>query len=164
LLSQVRALVGHRDAVTALSFRSCGSNVAQYGNTTNTTHTLYSGSLDRTVKLWDCDQLGYIETLFGHQASITSLDSLIHERALSAGGIDRSVRLWKIPEESQLVFQSDPVAMSIETARMLNEQLYVSGSQDGTLALWLQVRFTSSLMFMSLFLGSFFFFLCFDFF
>ncbi len=43
-------------------------------------------------------------TRFGHQDSITGIDSLLRERAITSGGRDGSVRIWKIVEESQLVF------------------------------------------------------------
>lgn len=32
------------------------------------THELYSGSLDRSIKLWSLDDMAYVDTLFGHQA------------------------------------------------------------------------------------------------
>lgn len=49
--------------------------------------------------------MGYVETLFGHQAPVLGLDALMRETAVSVGGRDKSVRFWKIPEESQLVFR-----------------------------------------------------------
>jgi len=49
--------------------------------------------------------MGYVETLFGHQDTIVSLDALRGETAVTAGARDRTVRYWKIPEESQLVFR-----------------------------------------------------------
>ena len=49
--------------------------------------------------------MGYVETLFGHQAPALALDALRGETAVSAGGRDKSVRFWKIPEETQLVFR-----------------------------------------------------------
>ena len=49
--------------------------------------------------------MGYIETLFGHQAPVLALDALRGETAVSAGGRDKTVRYWKVPEESQLVFR-----------------------------------------------------------
>jgi len=52
--AEVRALSGHRDAVTSLAFRM-------------DTYTLFSGSLDRCLKHWDLNDMAYIETLFGHQ-------------------------------------------------------------------------------------------------
>ncbi|PWN19833.1 WD40 repeat-like protein [Microstroma glucosiphilum] len=88
----VKALYGHKDSITGLKFRIG-------------THELYSASLDRTIKLFDVDQLSYIETLFGHQESITSLDALRGEFALTSGGRDRTARWWKVREESQLVFR-----------------------------------------------------------
>lgn len=76
LLHVVNVSFGHgstrRDAVTALAFREG-------------THTLLSGSLDRTVKLWSCDDRAYMETLFGHQAEVLGLDMLRAERAVSEG-------------------------------------------------------------------------------
>lgn len=49
--------------------------------------------------------MGYIETLFGHQAPVLHVDALLRETAVSVGGRDKSVRYWKVPEESQLVFR-----------------------------------------------------------
>lgn len=53
----VQSFPGHRDAITCLAFREG-------------THTLFSGSLDRTVKLWSLDDRAYMDTLFGHQAEV----------------------------------------------------------------------------------------------
>lgn len=66
---------------------------------------LYTGSFDRTVKLFDVSVMGYVETLFGHQDTIVSLDALRGETAVTAGARDRTVRFWKIADESQLVFR-----------------------------------------------------------
>ncbi len=41
---------GHRDSVSGLAFR-------------RNSHTLYSCSLDRSVKVWDVDERAYVETL-----------------------------------------------------------------------------------------------------
>ena len=37
---------------------------------------LYSGSYDRSLKLFDLSTMGYVETLFGHQAPVLSIDAL----------------------------------------------------------------------------------------
>ena len=49
--------------------------------------------------------MGHVETLFGHQDSVSGLDSLKGDVAVSCGGRDRTVRFWKITEETQLVFR-----------------------------------------------------------
>ena len=41
------------------------------------------------------------------RVSITGIESVRGE-AVTSGGLDRSLRVWKIPEETQLMFQSAP--------------------------------------------------------
>ncbi|KAG5644834.1 hypothetical protein DXG03_007559 [Asterophora parasitica] len=86
--------LGHKDIISALSFRKG-------------THQLYTGSFDRTLKVYDLSPsvMGYVETLFGHQDHVLSLDTLRGETCVSVGGRDKTVRYWKIVEESQLVFR-----------------------------------------------------------
>jgi len=69
------------------------------------TQQLYSGSFDRTLRLHDLSVMGYVETLFGHQDTVLSMDALRGETVISAGARDKSVRFWKIVDESQLVFR-----------------------------------------------------------
>ena len=49
--------------------------------------------------------MGYVETLFGHQDFVMSIDSLRGETTVTCGGRDRTVRYWKIVDETQLVFR-----------------------------------------------------------
>ena len=69
------------------------------------TQQLYTASFDRTIKLFDLAIMGYVETLFGHQDCVTSIDALRGEFAITSGGQDRTVRFWKIIDETQLVFR-----------------------------------------------------------
>jgi ribosomal RNA-processing protein 9 len=69
------------------------------------TQQLYSGSFDRTLRLHDLSVMGYVETLFGHQDTVLSMDALRSETVVSVGARDKSVRFWKIVDESQLVFR-----------------------------------------------------------
>lgn len=57
------------------------------------------------MKLFDLSVMGYVETLFGHQDFVTSIDSLRGETAVTCGGRDRTVRYWKVVDETQLVFR-----------------------------------------------------------
>ncbi|CAI5741826.1 unnamed protein product [Hyaloperonospora brassicae] len=115
---------GHRDAVSALAFRL-------------RSHSLFSGSFDRSIKHWNLTEMGYIETLFGHQSEVNGLDSLYKERIVSCGR-DRSVRVWKIPEETQLVFYGN--SGSMDCVRMITDEYYVTGGDDGSLSLWFNGR------------------------
>lgn len=120
-LTHIKNFKGHRDMVTALTFRK-------------DTHQLYSASKDRSVKIWSLDEMAYIESLFGHQAAITGIDALSRERAITSGGTDCSIRIWKITEESQLIYNGHKG--SIETVKLINDENFVSGGDDGSLCLW----------------------------
>lgn len=54
-----------------------------------------SASFDRTIKLWSVEDRSYMDTLFGHQSEVLTIDCLRQERVLSAGR-DRTVRIWKV--------------------------------------------------------------------
>ncbi|KOB74726.1 hypothetical protein OBRU01_08954 [Operophtera brumata] len=120
-LKHTHTFTGHKDIISGIVFRK-------------NTHDLYSASKDRSVKIWSLDEMAYVETLFGHQTPITSIDALTRERAITAGGRDTTVRIWKISEESQLIFNG-PVG-SLDEVKLLNEEHFVSGSDNGSLCLW----------------------------
>lgn len=122
-LKCLRRFKGHRDAVTCLAFQKKSLQ-------------LFSGSNDRTIKVWALDSMSYVETLYGHQEGVVDIDSLNRARAVSCGGRDRSVRMWKIVEESQLLFEGAVDMSSIDCVSMITETSFVSGSQSGTLAIW----------------------------
>ncbi|KAF8809411.1 WD40 repeat-like protein [Phlegmacium glaucopus] len=86
--------LGHKDGVSNVAFRK-GTN------------QLYSGSFDRTVKVYDLSPsvMGYVETQFGHQDHVLGLDALRGENCVSVGGRDKTLRYWKIAEETQIVLR-----------------------------------------------------------
>lgn len=120
-LNHIKNLQGHRGCVTGLVFR-------------RDTHTLYSASEDRSVKVWNLDDMAYVESLFGHQSGITSIDALSRERAITSGGFDGTVRIWKIIEESQLIFNGH--GGTIDTVKLINEENFFSCGDDGQLCVW----------------------------
>lgn len=137
-LKPLRAFSHHRDSVTGLAFR-------------RGTNQMYSCSKDRTVKVWSLDELAYVETLFGHQDDVVDIDALAQERCVSVGARDRTARLWKVVEETQLVFRGgavdkkprpgiDPKSManegSMDRVAMIDDDLFVTGSDNGSIALW----------------------------
>ncbi|TRX95338.1 hypothetical protein FHL15_003669 [Xylaria flabelliformis] len=92
-LKPLRVFTHHRDAVTGLVFR-------------RNSHQMYSCSKDRTIRVWNCDALAFVESLFGHADSALDVDALALERLVSVGARDRTVRLWKVADETQLVFRA----------------------------------------------------------
>lgn len=72
--------------------------------------------------------MSYVETLYGHQSNIHDLDALTRERCITAS-FDKTVRVWKIVEETQLQFTGG--VHSIECVSLINEEMFVSGTQEG---------------------------------
>lgn len=81
-LDFLQSFPGHRGPVSCLTFRQGTSE-------------LFSGSFDRTIKIWNVEDRTYMSTLFGHQSEILSIDCLRKERVLTAGR-DRSMQLFKV--------------------------------------------------------------------
>ncbi|RWW75883.1 hypothetical protein BHE74_00016060 [Ensete ventricosum] len=123
-----QAFHGHRGAISCLTFRQGTSQ-------------LFSGSFDRTIKLWNAEDRTHMDNLFGHQSETLTIDCLRRERLLTVGR-DRTMRLWKVsigvPEESQLVFRAP--ASSLECCCFINDNEFLSGSDDGSIELWSAMR------------------------
>ena len=149
-LKPVKVFKHHRDSILSLSFR-------------RGTNQLFSASADRTIKTWSLDNMVYIETLFGHQDHVVGIAGLPGEMCVSVGARDRTARLWKVVEESQLVFRGgggggggsrrsraprdgqdneDADALlaydesSMDTVAVLDSETFVTGSDNGSIALW----------------------------
>lgn len=118
--AEIKCFSGHRDAITSLAFRKDSKS-------------LFSGSLDRCIKHWDLNEMGYLETLFGHQDGVNGVDCWTKEKPVSCSS-DRTGRLWKVAEESHLVFRGDKG--SLDAIQLLTEDSFVTGGQDGSLCLW----------------------------
>ncbi|KAI9704296.1 MAG: pre-rRNA processing protein [Candelina mexicana] len=134
-LKPLRVFTQHRDSVTGVVFR-------------RGTNQLYSSSKDRTIKLWSLNELAYVETLFGHQDEVTDIAALAQENCVSVGARDRTARLWKVVDETQLVFRGGGgekknkslgtsfAEGSIDRVAMVDEEMFVTGSDNGSLSLW----------------------------
>ncbi|ESQ38055.1 hypothetical protein EUTSA_v10028589mg [Eutrema salsugineum] len=116
----VQAFPGHRDTVSCLCFR-------------HGTAELYSGSYDRTVKVWNVEDNAFVQDNFGHQAEILAVDALRKERALSVAR-DRTMQLSKIAEGARMIYRAP--ASSLESCCFVSDDEYLSGSDNGTVALW----------------------------
>lgn len=78
----LQAFPGHRGIVSCLCFRQ--ENVE-----------LFSGSYDRTIKMWNAEDRACLDTSFGHQAEILTIDALRRERVVSVGR-DKTMHLFKV--------------------------------------------------------------------
>ena len=80
-------------------------------------YEFFSSSLDSTIKLWDAEQKGLIETLRGHRFGVHSIDILTEDKLVSVG-YDRVPIVWKIEKNSHMVYKQ--LDSSINTVNCIN--------------------------------------------
>merc|ERR1712062_775873 len=140
-LEFVKYFQGHRGPITGLTFAR-NKNV------------LYSCSKDRSVKTWDLDQRAYVETLFGHQdtvscitsgvSSIEAIDKINAELFVTVGD-NGQISLWSTRKKTPVCYRQSAHGNDElnGTARWISSlailpcsDLIATGSNDGYLRLW----------------------------
>ncbi|CAG9323269.1 unnamed protein product [Blepharisma stoltei] len=109
---------GHESAVSALTYSSDGL-------------TLYSGSYDTSIIVWDLVADAASVRLQGHKDSITSL--IVRENSLISGSRDRMIKIWDLISE----MCSDTLLSSSEvwSLEIIENKLY-AGSGDKYIHVW----------------------------
>lgn len=97
---------------------------------------LYTGSWDKTVRIWNLQTHRYVDALFGHSDQVNDIDILTNCRPVTCGS-DRTMRTWKVQNDTHLLFQGHHTA-SVDCCAVIDSELMASGSQDGSIALWSQ--------------------------
>ncbi|EAR93107.2 U3 small nucleolar RNA-interacting protein (macronuclear) [Tetrahymena thermophila SB210] len=111
---------GHRQPINAIKF---GINSNQF----------CTASSDRQFKMWDASDKIFIDTFFGHKADPTYIDSMSANNFISCG-FDRQVIIWKTEHQSQLIYGGHDY--SIDVVKAVDAEHFITGSQDGSIALW----------------------------
>jgi len=118
----LQPFTGHSDTVLSIAFAADGSKAV-------------SGSLDKTVRLWNVANGKELRTFEGHSDAVTSVAFTPEGRVLS-GGRDRTVRLWDpvaCKELGKFTGHTDTVRCVVCSP---DGKRVLSGSMDGTLRLW----------------------------
>lgn len=130
------------------------------------TDQLYAACADLRIRTFSINQHAQLEILYGHQDNITDVSALGRETCVSVGSRDKTAMFWKIAEESRLTFRGGAMRRrrdddkkdgdkkdndapkvikteeefydegSIDSVAMVDESHFVTGSDNGNVALW----------------------------
>mmetsp|Transcript_4540 Transcript_4540/g.13087 ORF Transcript_4540/g.13087 Transcript_4540/m.13087 type:complete len:535 (-) Transcript_4540:740-2344(-) len=124
--SLVKTFTGHKGPITSLAFRTQSLQ-------------LFSGSEDRCIRHYNLNEMMYLETLYGHQFGVTGVDCHLKERPVSVGR-DRTARTWKLAEDTHLIFRGGAKVASADSVRVMKENWFLTGHEDGNLGLWMSEK------------------------
>ena len=116
-------LVGHADAVWSVAFSPDGQRLA-------------SGSLDRTVKIWDSATGKELFTLKGHAGWVTSVAFSPDGQRLASASSDQTVKLWDSATGKELLALKGHAGPVSSVAFSPNGQRLASASNDQTVKIW----------------------------
>ncbi|NWJ96398.1 MAG: hypothetical protein HXX20_11505 [Chloroflexi bacterium] len=116
-------LRGHSASVNSVAFSPDGK-------------TLASGSLDKTIILWDVTTHNQLATLKGHSDSVYSVAFSPDGKTLASGSVDNTIILWDVTTHNQLATLKGHSSYVYSVAFSPDGKTLASGSWDKTIILW----------------------------
>ncbi|MBE9191712.1 NACHT domain-containing protein [Gloeocapsopsis crepidinum LEGE 06123] len=117
----LKTLTGHADAVFAVIFSPDG--------------TLFSASLDSTIKAWNISQGTYLH-LQGHQGGVWSIALSLDGTLLASGSQDQTIKIWDVKTGCCIRTLFGHTSWIRSCAVSPDQQYLISGSADGTIKVW----------------------------
>jgi len=122
-LAPLRTLRGHTAAVFSVALSADGQ-------------TLVSGSLDKTIKVWNLSTGKEIRTLTGHTDAIWSVALSADGRTLVSGSLDKTIKVWNLSTGKELRTLTGHKYDIRSVVLSADGRTLVSGSLDKTIKVW----------------------------
>ncbi|PNP52713.1 hypothetical protein FNYG_15804 [Fusarium nygamai] len=119
----LQTLEGHGHWVISVAFSADGEWIA-------------SGSLDKTVKIWDAGTGACLQTLEGHSDSVHSVAISADGQWIASGSWDKTVKIWDAGTGACLQTLEGHGGLVSSVAFSADSQWIASGSHDSTVKIW----------------------------
>ncbi len=99
---------------------------------------LASASFDGTIKLWDMESFGCLQTFSGHtdRNQVLRVAWSPDGRTLASSGFDKTIWLWDVTEGRSQAALHGHIAVIYAIAFTSDSRTLLSGSDDGTIRVW----------------------------
>ena len=116
-------LKGHSEVIPCLCFSPDGRLIA-------------SGSLDKTVKVWDAQNYTCVKTLEGHKGTVLGVCFSCNGKLVGSCGEDETVKIWDLESSvERLTFKGHKCYIyAVYISKCMNYA--ISASSDGTIIKW----------------------------
>ncbi|KAL4183681.1 hypothetical protein AMTRI_Chr11g156340 [Amborella trichopoda] len=97
---------------------------------------LYSGSGDKSIKVWSLEDYTLICTMTGHKSAVSSM--AVKDGILYSGSWDGTVRLWWINSHTPLAVLGDDASSSVScvSALSVDHSILVASYENGSIKMW----------------------------
>jgi Tol biopolymer transport system component len=116
-------LRGHTHLVTSVAFSPDGRR-------------LFTGSADKTAKVWDAATGTEVLTLRGHTDPVTSVAFSPDGRRLLTGSEDKTAKVWDAQTGTEVLTLRGHTGFVLSVAFSPDGRRILTGSQDGTARIW----------------------------
>jgi WD40 repeat protein len=122
--SEIRALAGHENRVSAAAFSPDGRLVT-------------TGSFDGTAKIWSIEEGSPVATLKGHTEPLTDVAFSQDGQSVVTASRDRTARIWRVRDGTgQMVLRGHAGGVSSAAFSPNGSYVVTASSQDRSVRLW----------------------------
>jgi guanine nucleotide-binding protein subunit beta len=124
--TKIKSLDGHNGDIAALSLKPQDNQV------------FLTGSVDRTMRLWDLRSDKCQQTFWGHEADVNSLSFHPNGNNFVTCSEDKTSRLWDLRSDQEICVYKPPTPNSsfTSTATSASGRLLFCSSDDSTIHTW----------------------------
>jgi TIR domain/WD domain, G-beta repeat len=122
-LAMLRILTGHEDAVCCVAISPDGQR-------------LFSGGLDRTIKVWNLSTGKEIRTLTGHDNGVYCVAISPDGQRLVSGSEDNTIKVWNLSTGREMRTLIGHTSLIKDVAISPDRRTLVSASADETIKVW----------------------------
>lgn len=99
-------------------------------------HYLYTGSGDKTIKVWSLQDRSLINTITGHKSVVSAL--AVCDGVLYSGSWDGTVRLWSLGDHNALAVLGEDIPGNLSSVLSIavEDDMLIVGHEDGSLKIW----------------------------